>query len=80
MLVPSTDGQGLYLYFKREDKIPVQMRDRSNNPIFYSFDNPEKTNWPITPKGKELLRRKLEIDSTPAEIDSYKNLDELFLK
>lgn len=80
MLVPSTDGQGLYLYFKREDKIPVQMRDRSNNPIFYSFDNPEKTNWPITPKGKELLRRKLEIDSTPAEIDSYKNLDEPFLR
>lgn len=74
MLVPSTDGQGLFLYVMGDTGIPTQIRDRKGNPIFYHFDDESKRNWPLsyegTSKKKEVIRIQKLMEIKPEIQDS----------
>lgn len=75
MLVPSANGDGVFLYVMSDTGIPVQIRDKRNRPFFYHYDDETKRNWPISYEGDRKIKtrdtrgRIIDLDLPPSSID-----------
>lgn len=75
MLVPSANGDGVFLYVMSDTGIPVQIRDKKNRPFFYHYDDETKRNWPLSYEGDRKIKtrdtrgRIIDLELPPSSID-----------